>query len=139
MIIDGPVGDAEGRSHVFATTHWSVVLAVGQPESPLAAEALEKLCRAYWYPLYVFVRSSGHSPADAEDLTQEFFARLIAKHYLSAVHRERGKFRYFLLSAVKTVPPERPRAGWRNQARWEGRSRAVRWRKGRGAVSPGCG
>jgi RNA polymerase sigma-70 factor (ECF subfamily) len=91
------------RGSVFPTTHWSVVLAAGETDahSPRSAQALEALCRAYWYPLYVVIRSSGHAPADAEDLTQEFFARLLAKHYLSAVHPERGKFRWFLLSAVK--------------------------------------
>ncbi len=91
---------ADGRT-VFATTHWSVVLAAADSQSPQTAEALETLCRTYWYPLYAYVRSSGYSPADAEDLTQEFFARLLAKDYLSAVHPERGKFRWFLLSAVK--------------------------------------
>jgi RNA polymerase sigma-70 factor (ECF subfamily) len=85
----------------FTTTHWSVVLAAGGGESPQADAALERLCRTYWYPLYVYIRSSGRTPADAEDLTQEFFARLISKHYLLAVRQERGKFRWFLLSAVK--------------------------------------
>ena len=77
------------------------MLAAGEPDSPQAAAGLEQLCRTYWYPLYAYVRRSGHSPEDAEDLTQEFFARLLAKHYLAAVHPERGKFRWFLLSAVK--------------------------------------
>ena len=85
----------------FATTHWSVVLAAGQGESSHAAQALETLCRTYWYPLYAYVRHSGHTHENAQDLTQEFFARLLAKHYLSAVHLEQGKFRWFLLSAVK--------------------------------------
>jgi DNA-directed RNA polymerase specialized sigma24 family protein len=85
----------------FTTTHWSVVLAAGGGESPQADAALERLCRTYWYPLYVYIRGSGHTPADAEDLTQEFFAKLISKHYLLSVHQERGKFRWFLLSAVK--------------------------------------
>ena len=85
----------------FATTHWSVVLAAGQSADAQASAALEQLCRTYWYPLYAFVRGSGYLPADAEDLTQEFFARLLAKDYLSAVHPERGRFRWFLLAAVK--------------------------------------
>lgn len=85
----------------FVTTHWSVVLAAGDPTSPHAAEALEKLCRAYWYPLYAYVRRQGHGPEDAQDLAQEFFARLLGKGYLAAVHPEKGKFRWFLLSAVK--------------------------------------
>jgi len=85
----------------FPATHWSVVLAASQTAEPQAAAALDQLCRAYWYPLYVYVRSSGHTHENAQDLTQEFFARLLAKHYLSAVHPERGRFRWFLLSAVK--------------------------------------
>ncbi|MHC1766718.1 MAG: RNA polymerase sigma factor [Verrucomicrobiia bacterium] len=89
------------RSSLFPPTHWSVVLAARDPASPQAAEALEELCRAYWYPLYVYVRGAGHSPEDAQDLTQEFFARLLAKQYLAAVNPERGRFRWFLLAAAK--------------------------------------
>ena len=86
---------------MFATTHWTVVLAAGHADSHQADEALEKLCRAYWYPLYAFVRRSGSSPHDAEDLTQEFFARLLQKQYLSAVDRTKGRFRSFLLAAFQ--------------------------------------
>jgi RNA polymerase sigma-70 factor (ECF subfamily) len=85
----------------FPTTHWSVVLTAREGPSLQADTALEQLCRTYWYPIYAYVRSSGHTREEAEDLTQEFFARLLAKHYLSAVQPERGKFRWFLLSAVK--------------------------------------
>jgi len=67
---------------VFATTHWSVVVAAGQDESAPARSALETLCRAYWYPIYVYVRRKGYGPDDAQDLTQEFFAQLISKHHL---------------------------------------------------------
>src|SRR6266567_4670645 len=88
-----------GRS--FATTHWSVVLAAGQDASPGAQEALEKLCRAYWYPLYVYVRRQGQSPHDAQDLTQELFARLLEKRYLRLADPDRGKFRAFLLKSLK--------------------------------------
>src|SRR2546427_5730017 len=84
----------------FATTHWSVVLAAGQTTSPQAEEALEKLCRAYWYPLYAYVRRQGHSPHDAQDLTQGFFARLLEKNWVGAADRQKGKFRSFLLSAL---------------------------------------
>src|SRR5207249_11751177 len=63
----------------FTTTHWSVVLAAGHSSAPGATEALEKLCRTYWYPLYAYLRRSGRDPHDAQDLTQAFFARLIAK------------------------------------------------------------
>lgn len=88
-------------SPVFVTTRWSVVVAAQRRDSPEAAEALEHLCRAYWYPLYAHVRSAGHSTADAEDLTQAFFARLLAKDWLAVADRERGRFRSFLLGALK--------------------------------------
>jgi RNA polymerase sigma-70 factor (ECF subfamily) len=78
-----------------------VVLAAREKNAPRAAAAWETLCRTYWYPLYAFVRRQGHGPEDAEDFTQEFFARLIAKDYLQAVARERGKFRTFLLMACR--------------------------------------
>ncbi len=77
------------------------MLAAREEQSPQAQAALEQLCRTYWYPLYVYVRSSGHTPENAQDLTQEFFARLLAKHYLTAVRPEAGKFRWFLQAAVK--------------------------------------
>src|SRR4249920_1568956 len=67
---------------IFATTHWSVVLAAGHSSAPGAEEALETLCRTYWYPLYVYVRGQGQSAHDAQDLTQQFFARLLQKKYL---------------------------------------------------------
>jgi RNA polymerase sigma-70 factor (ECF subfamily) len=85
----------------FRTTHWSVVLAAREEESPRAEEALAQLCRAYWYPLYAYIRRRGHNPHDAQDLTQEFFARLLERNFLKAVRQERGQFRWFLLSAVK--------------------------------------
>jgi DNA-directed RNA polymerase specialized sigma24 family protein len=85
----------------FNTTHWSVVLAAGQAESSQSTAALEKLCRTYWYPLYMYVRRQGNSPEDAQDLTQDFFSRLLAKNYLAKADRERGKFRTFLLGSLK--------------------------------------
>jgi RNA polymerase sigma-70 factor (ECF subfamily) len=85
----------------FVTTHWSVVLSARDKSSPQSAAALEKLCRAYWYPLYAHVRWLGNSPHDAEDLTQAFFARLLEKNYLEAAEQERGRFRTFLLTALK--------------------------------------
>jgi RNA polymerase sigma factor (sigma-70 family) len=91
---------AEGPS-LFVTTHWSVVLAAKDKSSPDSAAALEALCRAYWYPLYAFVRRQGHPACDAQDLTQEFFARLLAKDYLAAAAREKGRFRTFLRVALK--------------------------------------
>jgi len=78
-----------------------VVLAAGQGGSQQAEVALEELCRTYWYPLYAFARRQGHSREDAEDLTQGFFARLLEKNYLEGVTSEKGKFRAFLLVALK--------------------------------------
>ena len=84
----------------FATTHWSVVLAAGRSPSPKSASALEELCRNYWYPLYAYVRRRGQPPHDAEDLTQDFFARLLEKNDLARVGPEKGKFRSFLLTSM---------------------------------------
>ena len=85
----------------FTATHWSVVLAAMQQDSPQAAEALDKLCRTYWYPLYAFVRRQGCRPEDAQDLTQGFFAHLLRKDFLSGVGPEKGRFRSFLLACLK--------------------------------------
>jgi RNA polymerase sigma-70 factor (ECF subfamily) len=84
----------------FGTTHWSVVLTARDKQSPLAAAALEQLCRRYWPPIYAYVRRRGHSPEEAQDLTQEFFARLLKKHYLNAADASKGKFRTLLLTAA---------------------------------------
>jgi RNA polymerase sigma-70 factor (ECF subfamily) len=84
----------------FRTTHWSVVLAAGRADSAAAREALERLCRAYWYPLYAYVRRRGCSPEDAEDVTQGFFAQLLARQDLATVSPEKGRFRTFLLAAL---------------------------------------
>ncbi|MCB9921997.1 MAG: sigma-70 family RNA polymerase sigma factor [Planctomycetaceae bacterium] len=83
------------------TTRWSVVSAAGRRSSPEASLALESLCKAYWYPLYAFVRRRGKQPDDARDLTQEFFARVLEKEYLDAADCERGRFRNFLLTVFK--------------------------------------
>ena len=83
----------------FLTTHWSVVLAAGQDTSA-AQLAMEQLCRIYWYPLYAHVRRRGHDHHSAEDLTQEFFARLLDKQWLHSVTPEKGRFRTFLLAAL---------------------------------------
>lgn len=85
----------------FATTHWSVVLAAGQPDSPQAVEALELLCRTYWYPIYAYVRREGHSAPDTQDLTQGFFAQLLARRSLGGVDPRKGRLRSFLLAAVR--------------------------------------
>src|SRR2546422_337513 len=83
----------------FATTHWSVVLAAGDTASPRVAEALEQLCRTYWYPLYAYTRRRGYGPTEAQDLTQGFFARLLARNDLARVHPQKGRFRSFLLAS----------------------------------------
>jgi RNA polymerase sigma factor (sigma-70 family) len=90
-----------GAPSLFLTTHWSVVLTAKDKSSPDSAAALEALCRAYWYPLYAFVRRQGQAACDAQDLTQEFFARLLRKDYLAAAAPEKGRFRTFLRVALK--------------------------------------
>src|SRR5262245_59213857 len=85
----------------FATTHWSVVLAAGEGDSPRAGQALERLCRTYWPPLYTFLRREGRREEDAQDLVQGFLASLLARQSLSGVDRSRGKFRSFLLASLK--------------------------------------
>jgi RNA polymerase sigma-70 factor (ECF subfamily) len=84
----------------FVTTHWSAVLAAGGNDTTKAQAALENLCRTYWYPLYAYVRRRGHSPEDAKDLTQAFFARLLQRNWVAHADRERGRFRTFLLTAA---------------------------------------
>lgn len=86
---------------LFLTTRWSIVLHARDAASAESAPALESLCLAYWYPLYVFVRRQGHSPHDAQDLTQAFFAKLLEKEYLRSVAQEKGRFRTFLIVAMK--------------------------------------
>jgi RNA polymerase sigma-70 factor (ECF subfamily) len=85
---------------VFATTQWSVVLAAGQRDPAPARRALEALCQAYWYPIYVYVRRKGYGSEDAQDLTQEFFSQLIAKEHVRLADRSKGKFRSFLLATL---------------------------------------
>lgn len=85
----------------FLTTRWSVVLAATQHPSRESEAALESICRAYWYPLYAYVRHCGQSPHDAQDLTQEFFCRLLKKNWLGSADRAKGKLRMFLIVALK--------------------------------------
>jgi RNA polymerase sigma factor (sigma-70 family) len=91
---------APGRAQ-FTTTNWSEVVAAGDATLPGAAEALERLCRAYWYPLYAYVRRCGHSAEDARDLTQEFFHRLLASDWIARADQGKGRFRTFLLCGLK--------------------------------------
>jgi RNA polymerase sigma factor (sigma-70 family) len=98
-----PVIDSSSSDHNerFAATHWSLVLAARDGDSARARAALEALCRAYWYPLYAFVRRMGQSPPDAEDSVQGFFALCLEKNYLAAAEEAKGRFRSFLLLALK--------------------------------------
>ena len=86
---------------VFATTHWSVVLAAKQGDSAHGGPALETLCQTYWPPLYAYIRREGYGVQDAQDLTQAFFSVFLEKNYLSHLHDQRGKFRSFLLTFLK--------------------------------------
>ena len=97
--VDQP--DSGAGATRFPPTLWSVVLLAGQNSSEQSHEALATLCRAYWFPLYAFVRRQGKSPQDAEDLTQGFMLHLLEKDTLSRVHREKGKFRSFLLASLQ--------------------------------------
>lgn len=106
----GTTGDAAVRGG-FPATHWSVVLAAGGGASASAARALETLCRGYWSPVYAWVRRRGHGVEEARDLTQGFFATLLARDALGTLDAPRGRFRWFLLAALKHhLADERARA-----------------------------
>jgi RNA polymerase sigma-70 factor (ECF subfamily) len=98
---ENPTPASSSPGDIFATTRWTVVVAAGRKSDTQARQALEELCRTYWYPLYAYVRRQGHSKENAEDLTQAFFARFLEKNYLAGLDRERGKFRAFLLASLK--------------------------------------
>lgn len=87
----------------FHTTRWSLVQQAGAAESPTAQDAMNELCTAYWRPLYAEVRRRGFSPADAQDVTQDFFARLLRRQSFGRADRQRGRFRTFLLAALDHV------------------------------------
>src|SRR5262245_3552106 len=106
------------RRRQFMTTRWSLVLAAGTagPLSPDAHDALARLCEAYWYPLYAYLRGHGHQAEDAQDLTQAFFARLLEKQVIRQADPARGRFRAFLLTSLKNFVSnerDRERAGKR--------------------------
>ena len=109
--------DTDTHSHsnpssgAFDTTHWSVVFTARDGDSAKAFAALERLCRSYWRPVYAYIRRDGCRPADAQDLTQEFFRRFIEKEWIDHVQHQRGKFRSFLLTFLKHfLSDERDRA-----------------------------
>jgi len=92
---------ADSRPDLFLTTQWSVVIAAGGSDDDAKRQALASLCKAYWGPIFAYVRNRGHSVEQSEDLTQEFFARLLERDWLAGLTREGSKFRAFLLVAVK--------------------------------------
>ncbi len=107
---NGSATAGQKRAMPFTTTHWSVVLEA-QSESPAAQKALEKLCCVYWRPIYSFVQRQGIAPQEAEDVTQAFFADLLEHKSLTAVRKEKGRFRSYLLGALKYfLADERRRA-----------------------------
>jgi DNA-directed RNA polymerase specialized sigma24 family protein len=91
----------QDRESLFVTTRWTMVLQAGRDGSPQSGQALEELCRTYWFPLYAYVRRRGYGKEDAEDLVQGFFLRLLDKNYLQSVSSDKGKFRAFLLACLK--------------------------------------
>ncbi len=95
-----PVPPGAGDRY-FATTEWSVVLAAGEPTGQHSRDALARLCEAYWYPLYAYIRRRVADASEAQDLTQAFFAHLLEKHTIGRADRNRGRFRAFLLAALK--------------------------------------
>src|SRR6266436_6546593 len=98
----GASGTESGSADAwFKTTHWSTGLHAADSNDPMAEASLGRLCEVYWYPLYYYIRRLGHSPEDAQDLTQEFLARLVHKDYLKGVKQEKAKFRSFLLVELK--------------------------------------
>jgi DNA-directed RNA polymerase specialized sigma24 family protein len=132
--LDDPLTDADPQGFSPPPTgHWSVVRAAGRRDSEQATAALEQLCRTYWYPIYAYARRSGLTPADAEDLTQEFFARLVAGDFLARADPAKGRFRSYLLAGLKhLLCDERKKAGRLKRGEgtisWCGRRSRAPWR-----------
>jgi len=101
MSAPGELIPTPNSAALFPSTHWSLVLAAGDGAAPANSHALEKLCQAYWTPLYAYLRRQGHSPHDAQDLTQGFLARVIAREDIGDVGPEKGRFRTFLLTGLR--------------------------------------
>lgn len=97
---------------VFTTTRWSVLQACGGVDPVLARQALEELCQSYWYPIYASVRHAGRTPEDARDLTQEFFAKILREGWLRQVDPSRGRFRFYLLAALRRFLCDQHRRRW---------------------------
>jgi RNA polymerase sigma factor (sigma-70 family) len=110
LTANGSAPDTRKGAAQFTSTHWSVIVEA-QGESPAAQEALEKLCRVYWRPIYSFVQRKGIASEEAEDVTQAFFVDLLEHKSLTAVRKEKGRFRSYLLGALKYfLADERRRA-----------------------------
>ncbi len=124
----------DARNDNFDTTQWSLVLLAGADTSR-SAQAMAVLCEAYWYPLYAFIRRRGSSSADAEDLTQAFFAGLLEKGTLEAADPQRGRFRAFLLTSVKYFLSNQ-RARWGAKT-WRWHTALVAGLQGRRRSIPG--
>ncbi|MCX6927403.1 MAG: ECF-type sigma factor [Verrucomicrobia bacterium] len=101
LFVEGIDQEQSEAGSTFSTTHWSVVLVAGRENSPESAQALERLCSGYWYPLYAYVRRQGHTPHDAQDLVQDFFAYFLKHNYFRLADRARGRFRTFLLTSLQ--------------------------------------
>ncbi len=105
MLGMNPIEDPDERirqnAPQFATTHWSLVVSAGSPDEPAAQRALSELCNAYWYPLYAYVRRRVDDVHDAQDLTQAFFSHLLEQQTIARADPTRGRFRAFLLTALK--------------------------------------
>jgi RNA polymerase sigma factor (sigma-70 family) len=135
-MVDSPnTSSAPFKDGGFATTHWSVVMAAGKGHSAQAAEALEQLCRTYWYPLYAFVRRHVSEAHDAEDLTQDFFTRFLAKEYFGRADPALGRFRSFLLACLKNFLAEQQRqarrlkrGGGQTTISWDNQTAEERYR-----------
>ncbi|MBN2437824.1 MAG: sigma-70 family RNA polymerase sigma factor [Deltaproteobacteria bacterium] len=95
------ISKESAHDDIFVTTRWTVVLHAADGSSPDAERALEEICKTYWFPLYAYIRRRGHTPEDAEDLTQEFFRQLLEKNWIADADREKGKLRAFLITALK--------------------------------------
>ena len=124
---------APGSGH-FAVTHWSMVLQAGKADAPGATEALENLCRAYWYPVYAWIRSKGHGEEAAQDFAQEFFASLLRRDSLAGVSQEKGRFRTFLIRSLQYFLTDQHRAetatkrgGGTRLIEWDGLNPAARY------------
>src|ERR1044072_6759554 len=110
MSASEPISEIPQRNAASEPTNWELVTVAGQSDADVAAAALARLCRTYWYPLYAYVRRKGHSAHDAEDLTQGFFEQLLRLQSIKQVRGD-GKFRSFLLSALENYLADRKSVG----------------------------